>query len=352
MNISACPSEPTDADTDPLGQDRLQWPDNSVSLMNTLLLTRSEIASLLDVAALTRQLRAGFIWYSQNRTDRAKRVGASLPGPGTATVLFPGTALELPIYTVKVHAKFPDQEPAIRGVLCLHSAASGDLLAVMDSTLLTAVRTGLSGALAADVLARSDADSVAVIGAGVQGRQQLVSLAAMRPLRHVWAYDITPAAAALFAQQMTEALGVPVRVMRSVASAVRDARIVLAATWSRSPLIESGMLAPGTHVTTLGADEPGKVEVSQAVIRSSAFFCDDGELAVEMGALAGAGLSHDHVAAELGEVLAATHPGRTAGEQITVYGGVGLAFQDAICAGAIYQAAINTGIGSPINFLS
>jgi ornithine cyclodeaminase/alanine dehydrogenase-like protein (mu-crystallin family) len=257
----------------------------------------------------------------------------------------------VPAYTVKVHAKYPDRNPAIRGVLCLHAADSGDLLAVMDSTHLTAVRTGMTGALAADVLARPDADTVAVLGAGVQGRQQLASLAAFRPLEHVRVYDLAADVAIQFASEMARELRISVEPVSSVAQAVQGAGIVLAATWAREPIVRPDMLAPGTHITTLGADEPGKVEVAAAVIRESLFICDDADLAVEMGALAGAGLLKDVVAAELGDVLAGRHPGRTSPEQVTVYGGVGLAFQDAVCAWAIYQAAREQGVGQTIDFL-
>ena len=112
------------------------------------------------------------------------------------------------------------------------------------------------------------------------------------------------------------------------------------------------MLTPGTHITTLGPDEPGKAEVSADVIRSARFFCDDCSLAVELGALAGVGLGPECIAAELGEVLAGTAPGRTADDQITIYGGVGVAFQDAVTAWHIYQAARDCGVGSDIDFLS
>ena len=137
--------------------------------MSTLLLTRSEIETLLDPITLLAGLRRAFVAYSTDSAGRAHRVRSQLPGPGTATVLFPGTTPGVPAYTVKVHAKFPAQSPAIRGVLCLHDVETGSLLAVMDSTHLTAVRTGLAGALAADVLANASADTAAVIGAGVQG---------------------------------------------------------------------------------------------------------------------------------------------------------------------------------------
>ena len=83
------------------------------------------------------------------------------------------------------------------------------------------------------------------------------------------------------------------------------------------------MLSAGTHVTTLGPDEPGKAEVSADVIRASLFVCDDRQLAVEVGALRGVGLGPDAVSAEMGEVLAGQHPGRTSSDEITVYAGDG-----------------------------
>ena len=134
--------------------------------MTTLLLTRSEVEALIDPPTLVVELRDAFREYSTSPESRAQRVRSSLGAQGTATVLFPGRVAGVPAYTVKVHAKFPAQRPAIRGVLCLHDVRTGDLLAVMDSTHLTAVRTGISGALAADVLACDGSDTVAVIGSG------------------------------------------------------------------------------------------------------------------------------------------------------------------------------------------
>jgi len=175
--------------------------------MGTLVLTKSEVEKLLDPTELLPELRRAFVAYSASPNERARRVRSRLPGPGTATVLFPGVASGVPAYTVKVHAKFPDQRPAIRGVLCLHAAETGDLLAVMDSTYLTAVRTGLAGALAADVLARRDTSTAAVIGAGVQGRYQLRFLAELRPLTQAWVFDIVPERAVSFARDLAVELG-------------------------------------------------------------------------------------------------------------------------------------------------
>jgi ornithine cyclodeaminase len=318
----------------------------------TLLVTRSEVERCLDPATLVDALRDGFVDYSARHDGRARRVRSSLPGPGTATVLFPGTAPGVPAYTVKVHAKFPAETPAIRGVLCLHDMDSGDLLAVMDSTSLTAVRTGLAGALAAHVLARPDADVVAVIGAGIQGTHQLRSLAALRRLRRVLVYDILTSRAESFARSVTDELGLPAIVATSVAMAVGDADISLIATWSRTPFILPGMLRAGAHVTTLGADEPGKAEVDPELIRTSLFVCDDRALAIELGALHGVAADAGSRAVELGNVLSGAHPGRTSNREITIYGGVGLAFQDTIAAWQIYQAVRDRGMARTLDFLA
>ena len=319
--------------------------------MRTLLLTRSETAALLDPPSLVPALSSAFVAYSAAKTERPRRVRAGLGSRGTSTVLFPGTAPGVPAYTVKVHAKVPGEDPAIRGVLCLHDAASGALLAIMDSTHLTAVRTGLVGALAAHVLARAEAGEAAVIGAGVQGAQQLRSLAALRPLRRASVYDVAAGKAEAFARALGDELGLPIEATTSVESAVAKADLVLAATWAREPFLAAEMVRPGAHVTTLGADEPGKAEVCAELIRRALFVCDDRALAVEMGALGGVGLGAEAAAAELGEVLAGRHPGRTRPEEITVFGGVGLAFQDAVAAWAIYRAARRAGAGREIDFL-
>ena len=318
----------------------------------TLLLTRSEVEALLDPAALAPALRAGFRAYSAAGASRAERVRAALPGPGTATVLFPGVVAGIPAWSVKVHAKFPAEHPAIRGVLCLHDAETGALLALMDSTHLTAVRTGLAGAIAADALARRDAATVAVVGAGAQGEHQLRGLARLRRLDRVAIYDTRAEHAQAFARRLGEAIGVPVAASASLEDALRGADIVLVATWARTPFLGADLIRPGMHVTTLGADEPGKAEVAADVVRAAVFVCDDRELAVRMGAVGGVGLDAAAVDAELGEVLAGAHPGRTSPEEVTVYGGVGLAFQDLVAAWLVYGAARARGVGRAVDLLA
>jgi ornithine cyclodeaminase len=320
--------------------------------MPTLILTRSDVERLLEPAALAPALRDAFIAYSAPGARHGERVRATLPGSGTATVLFPGVVAGVPAYSVKVHAKFPGEDPAIRGVLCLHDAATGTLLSLMDSTYLTAVRTGLAGALAAKVLARRDAGAVAVIGAGAQGEHQLRALALLRRIAGVRVYDTRAEQARTFAGRLGPALGVPVVASPKLEDALGGADIVLVATWARTPFLGADLVQPGMHVTTLGADEPGKAEVTAEVVRGAVFVCDDRELAVRMGAVGGVGLDAAVIDAELGEVLAGRHPGRTSPHDVTVYGGVGLAFQDLVAAWIVYEAARARGVGREVDLLA
>jgi ornithine cyclodeaminase/alanine dehydrogenase-like protein (mu-crystallin family) len=262
--------------------------------MDTLLLTRSELSHLLAPPGLLDALREAFAAYSTRRSVDAMRVPVPLPAgevpPGASGMLLaPGVVPGIPAYSVKVHAKFPGSDPAIRGLLVLHDLATGAPLAVMESSYLTALRTGLVGALGADVLAPSDASTVAIIGAGTQGQAQLVALRGVRPITEVRIFDSVPEAASrLAADRASQGLGVTVA--RDLDEALHGANIVVTATWAEEPFIFRRHLRPGMHITTLGADQPGKCEVAADALRAARVIVDDRALAVATGAVGNAGL--------------------------------------------------------------
>jgi len=224
---------------------------------------------------------------------------------------------------------------------------TGEVLAIMDSIVITAERTALAGALAADVLARRDVPRVAVIGAGVQGEAQVRALQQVRRIERVDVVDSIPARAEAYATRVAPALGVEVVVQRDVAAAVRDADVIITATWSKQPFLSRSMVRDGVHITAVGADEPAKGELDAGLIAGSLFVCDDCDLAEKMGAIAGAGLGREAIHAELGEVIAGVKPGRTRPDQITIFGSVGLAFQDLAAAWQVYKRAKELGRGTP-----
>jgi alanine dehydrogenase len=314
----------------------------------TLLLSRSDLSQLLDVTLCMKALHEGFTALPPGID--AQRVSTQLPGPGTATALIPGLVEGIPAYTVKVNAKFPASRPALRGVVCLHDADSGELLAALDSSAVTAWRTGLAAAIGTDAMARPSAGTIAVIGAGAQADLMLRGLRVLRPLERLVVCDLDPARARLFADAHAD--GRPALVAEDAREAAREADIVAMATWSRVPLLDAGDLAPGTHVTSLGADEPGKAELSPALLKCARVVVDDTHLALASGALGTAGLSARDAAGTLSDVLLGTIPGRTSDAEITIYAPVGLPWQDLALAWTAYRQALKAGIGHQFDFLA
>jgi ornithine cyclodeaminase len=310
----------------------------------TLLLSRSDLERLLGVDECLDALRRGFL--AEPSPVAAQRVHTDLPGPGTATALIPGLVEGVPAYTVKVNAKFPGSRPALRGVVCLHDARDGELLALLDSATVTAWRTGLSAALGTHALARPAARTVAVIGAGAQSELMLRGLAALRDWDRLTVCDADPGRARDFAGRHGGAVAADPR------AAARDAGIVLLATWSRAPLLDQGDVAPGAHLTSLGADEPGKAELSPALLAAGRVLVDDVPLALSMGAPGTAGLPADAIAGTLSQVLHGTAPGRLADRDVTIYTPVGLPWQDLALAWAAYQQARAAGRGREFDLLA
>ncbi|WP_324790324.1 ornithine cyclodeaminase family protein [Streptomyces sp. H51] len=302
-----------------------------------LLLTRSDLQSVLDVDECLSALRAGFR-TAHTVPVPGQRIRTDLPFPGTATALIPGVLPGVEAYTVKVNAKFPGARPALRGVICLHSGRDGELLALLDSATVTAWRTGLAAALGTHTLARPGG-AVGVIGAGAQAELMVRGLRALRDLGALVVHDTDSARAAAFAARHGG------RVVGGAPEVAAAADVVLLATWAREPLLRLADTREGQHLTSLGADEPGKRELAADLLENALLVVDDRELAARTGALAAAGLPAAAADATLGEVLRGERPGRTRDEARTVYAPVGLPWQDLALAWAAYRAAGRDGRG-------
>ena len=319
---------------------------------STLLLTQTEIEMLLDDDELFQQLKDGFAALAKAGPElRGRRFPVLLNAADTdaaGMVLAPGLVPGIPAYTVKVNAKFPSQPPAIKGLVILHSLHDGAILALLDSGYLTARRTAAAGAVGADTLARSDSETVSVIGCGVQGYAQLQWMLKIRPIKKVFVYDTVPGQVQAFIERARSEFDVPVETCDSAKQAAGKGDIVITATWAREPFLFCGDVRPGTHITTLGPDGPGECEVAADLLEASLFFADDAALQIEMGAIGGAGLDAEAISATIGEVLAGRRPGRQGPDDITIYGMVGLPFEDLTAGWLVYNKALKSGAGTQI----
>jgi ornithine cyclodeaminase len=313
--------------------------------MKTLILTHSDISTLIDIDALRGEFREGFIRYSDRSSRRdGKRTVLDIGSGNTTTLLGPGTSSGIPAYTIKVNSKFPNTSMPIKGAIALFDIENGNLLALLDSGLITAVRTGLCAAMATDLLADPKAGKVGVVGAGRQNTLQLKYLLRLRRLEKVVIFDQDPSRAETFRDAFKEI--VQCEITGSLQACGSGSGIILIATWSRIPLLTLPMVAQGCHITSLGSDEKGKVELSKDLVLNSDFYCDDIDLNMMMGTPGNLGLPADCIRAEIGTIFSDRKPMERNEKRITVYSSVGLPFQDLIMAWHVYGKALASKRGT------
>ena len=227
--------------------------------------------------------------------------------------------------------------------ISLFDAETGELVAVMDGRWITEIRTAAASAVSVRCLARPEADVLAILGTGVQARSHLQALPQVRRFQDVRAWSPTAEHLRRFAEETG------VRAAASAADAVRGAGVVVVATSSVTPAIESDWVSPGTHVIALGACRPSQREMDPALVARARLFVDSKEAALkESGDIIPFG--SDHVRAELGEVIAGRAPGRTSADEITLFKSLGLAIEDVTAAGLAYRAARAAGRGIAVAF--
>ena len=228
--------------------------------------------------------------------------------------------------------------PTVTGLVLLSDASNGMLKAVLDAGAVTALRTGAAAVLAAETLGRSDAETAAVIGAGVNGEAAARTFVARGRRVELWDIDRTRA------EEVAERVGAEVAAGREEALA---ADLLVTVTPGRQVVLDEGSLLRGQHASLMGADGPGKAEIAVAELERVQVFCDDWEQAshngdlvhaVEAGVLARADVS------QLGDVLIGTAEGRKSDDDITVFDSTGLAIQDLAIALAALERADELGL--------
>ncbi len=242
---------------------------------------------------------------------------------------------------------------AHQGLVTLFDGDTGMPTAILDASAITAVRTAAVTAVATGLLARDDARTLAVLGAGPQARAHLRALASVRDFEQVRVYAPTRAHAQAVAEQAGAARG-ELSVAVSAEEALRDADVVVTVTSAREPVLRRAWLKPGAHLNAVGASTPRARELDTDTVAASALFCDSREslrneagefrLAIAEGKIAGDG----HVRAELGEVLAGTAAGRRDAGELTLFRSLGLAIEDLAAAETAVAAAAERGIGTEV----
>ncbi|MGH9825408.1 MAG: ornithine cyclodeaminase family protein, partial [Blastocatellia bacterium] len=241
----------------------------------------------------------------------------------------------------------------LRFMIPLFQAKSGELLALIQADYLGQMRTGAASGFATKLLARPDARTLGIIGTGLQSCTQLEAVTAVRKIERIRAFGRDPERRGLFAREMQQKLGVPVEAVDSAEEAVHDADILITSTTASQPVVSGKWLRAGTHINAIGANFPQKAELdTDAVNRCDAIFVDSREQSkLEAGDLIQA-FQGDHSrwekVRELADLVAGRVEGRTSLEQITLFKSNGIAIEDVVTAGRIYELALKRGIGNQV----
>ena len=325
-----------------------------------LLLTRQDVETVLTmgdaIAAVEegfRQLALGNVIMPQRTAIRiSDHHGLHLGMPAYVGGAENGGSLALKVVTV-----YPDNPshydlPTTIGTLLLNDPRTGALVAIMDAGFLTAMRTGAASGVATRYLARPDARSVGVFGAGVQARTQLMAVCEVRPIERAFVCDPRQGAREQYAAEMSDRLSIPVESTDDPRVCAENDVIVTASS-SAAPVFQGAWLAPGTHINGIGSHSPNARELDTETIRRAkvvpdyapACLAEAGDLIIPIQEGA---ITEDHVHANLGEVVAGLKPGRESVEEITLFKSVGLAVQDASTAARVYELAQAAGVGVEI----
>lgn len=244
---------------------------------------------------------------------------------------------------------------AHQGLVLLLSPETGEPLAVVNASAITAVRTSAVSAVATDALARTDATDLTIFGIGVQAAWHARAIASVRALTRVRLVGRKIDEGTALAAKLFDELGIPVEFGTDARAALEGAEIVVTATSSTTPVLERAWLAAGTHVNAIGACVPYARELDTATVVDSRFVVDRRESALaETGdyliAAREAGFGPERIHAELGEVLIGAAAGRADDSEITVFKSLGLAVEDLAAASYLYAVAHRMGAGTRATF--
>ena len=330
--------------------------------MRVLVLSHSDVLAALQPDACAAAMAAVLAGHARGETFMPLRSVMMPPDAAGFLGLMPGWSRGrgdgTAAFALKAVCIVPGNPArgldAHQGLVTLFDGETGVPTAILDASAVTAVRTAAVTAVATGALARPDAATLAVLGAGTQARAHLRALAGVRAFERVWVYAPTAAHAEEVAEEGVAAGLAGVTVAASAQAALRDADVVVTVTSAREPVLRREWLKPGAHLNAVGASSPQNREIDTATVAASALFCDSREslrneagefrLAIAEGLITG----DQHVRAELGEVLAGTAAGRRDPGELTMFRSLGLAVEDLAAAQHAVATAAQQGIGTEV----
>lgn len=329
--------------------------------MKVLVLSEHDVERLLTMEQCIEVMADALAALARGEVHNPLRQGIRAPGAAGLLGLMPAwrASSGKSYYALKEVCVFPGNPKrgldTHLGAVILHSGETGEPLAFMNASAITAIRTAAVSAVATRLLARENASSLAILGAGVQARSHLSALPLVRKIGDIRIYSRDRAKAEALATGPLETEAA-IRCVADAESAVRGADIIVTATSSPEPVLRLEWIAPGAHINAVGSSVAAARELDGATVAAASLFVDRRESTVNesgdylMALREGAIPGPEHIRAELGELLTGTAAGRTSEDEITLFKSLGLAIEDLAAAAFLYGEARRTGGGTWVEF--
>jgi ornithine cyclodeaminase len=324
-------------------------------LRDVLVLGENDVEELLDPAGCLEAIERALVALARGEIHLPLRMIVRPPGDESLIGLMPvHRGGEERLYGLKTVVVVPGNSARgldpHQGTVTLFEGETGQTVAVMNASPITAIRTAAASALATRELARKDARTLAIVGAGFQAKAHLEALVGVRPFDDIRIASRTAAKTEQLAEHHPAA-----RAVESAEEAIRGADVITTVTSSEEPVVDREWVADGAHINAVGACFPHARELDSATVAASTFIADRRESAEnESGdyrlALAEGAITDDHIAAELGDVLLGAHPGRTSADEVTVFESLGVAVEDLFAAEYVVRRARESGRGIAADF--
>jgi ornithine cyclodeaminase/alanine dehydrogenase-like protein (mu-crystallin family) len=309
------------------------------------VIEREEVARRLTYEVCIPIVRQAMIDFSRGETRQLLRSVIPL-AQGHLFGIMPGAMGENAAFGAKLISVYPENfakgRQSHQGLVVLFEPETGEPVCVVHAGEITAVRTAAASAVATDVLARPDAHRLAILGYGEQAETHARALLKVRAIRSVRVWGRVLQRTDAFCQRMSRELGIPFASATDVEDLAGDADIICTVTSAREPILKGAWVRPGTHVNLVGSSVAGPVEADTDLVVKSRFIVDSREGVLRQGAeflrakQAGV-IGDDHIAAEIGQVLAGDAVGRQSAADITIYKSLGHVVQDLASAWALYS---------------
>jgi alanine dehydrogenase len=323
-----------------------------------LILSHTQVCSLLPMRDCMSVVEQALGELACGEGVQPLRSAILLPGHHGLLAWMPGSLAPRKPFGVKIlsiHERAAELGlDSHQGAVLIFDPENGRPLALAEAGAVTAIRTAAVSALATDRLARTDAASLAILGAGTQARSHIEAMLEVRRITRIRVWSRDPGKVGDFVEEHAKQHGVMTEAAHDAESAVSGADIVCTTTSAREPVLLAETLEPGMHINAVGASTPSWREIDPAVLPLVSLFTDRREsLANEAGeyidAVEKGLIPSGLVVPELGEVLNGDHPGRTSETDITLFRSLGLAVEDLASVELVYRRALERGIGTEVD---